>query len=112
MKTETNFTQRTLRIRHVAKKTSLATSSIWRLVQQGHFPLPIKLSPGCTAWYEHEIDEWIDTKAAEREFLPKDAVGDWVQAQAETDSAPVHDIPNAEEGRAKGREILSAKNAA
>ena len=67
MRTETNFTQRTLRIRHVAEKTSLAISSIWRLAQRGHFPLPVKLSPGCTAWYEHEIDEWIDAKAAERE---------------------------------------------
>ncbi len=69
MRTETNFTQRTLRIRHVAEKTSLAISSIWRLAQQGHFPLPVKLSPGCTAWYEHEIDNWIDAKAAERGVL-------------------------------------------
>ena len=68
MRTETNFTQRTLRIRHVAEKTSLAISSIWRLAQQGHFPLPVKLSPGCTAWYEHEIDEWLDSKATERGF--------------------------------------------
>ncbi len=67
MRTETNFTQRTLRIRHVAEKTSLSISSIWRLAQRGHFPLPVKLSPGCTAWYEHEIDEWTDAKAAERE---------------------------------------------
>jgi prophage regulatory protein len=69
MRTETTFTQRTLRIRHVAEKTSLAISSIWRLAQQGHFPLPVKLSPGCTAWYEHEIDEWLDAKAKERGVL-------------------------------------------
>ena len=69
MATKTNFTQRTLRIRHVAEKTSLAISSIWRLVQQGQFPSPVKLSPGCTAWLEHEVDEWLDAKAAERESL-------------------------------------------
>ena len=66
MKTETNFTQRTLRIRRVADKTGVPESSIWRLAQRGDFPPPIKLSPGCTAWYEHEIDEWLDAKAAER----------------------------------------------
>ena len=69
MRTETNFTQRTLRIQRVAEKTSLAVSSIWRLAQQGKFPLPVKLSPGCTVWYEHEIDEFLDAKAAERGFL-------------------------------------------
>ena len=68
MSTEKAFTRRTLRIRSVAEKTSLAQSSIWRLAHQGHFPLPVKLSPGCTAWYEHEIDEWLDAKSAKREL--------------------------------------------
>jgi len=67
MERETTFTRRTLRIQRVAEKTDLAESSIWRLVQRGLFPRPIKLSPGCTAWYEHEIDEWLEAKAGERE---------------------------------------------
>jgi prophage regulatory protein len=66
---ETIFTRRTLRIQDVAEKTALAESSIWRLARQGLFPCPFKLSPGCTAWYEHEIDEWLDAKAAERERI-------------------------------------------
>jgi len=65
--TEIASPRRTLRIRHVAKKTGLAKSSIWRLAQRGQFPLPVKLSPGCTAWFEHEIDEWLDRKGSQRE---------------------------------------------
>jgi len=64
---EITFTRRTLRIHDVAEKTGLAESSIWRLAQRGLFPRPFKLSPGCTAWYEHEVDEWLDAKAADRE---------------------------------------------
>ena len=67
MSTEIAFPRRTLRIRHVAEKTGLAESSIWRLAQRGQFPLPVKLSPGCTAWFEHEIDEWLDGKGSQRE---------------------------------------------
>jgi prophage regulatory protein len=67
MAMEITFTRRTLRINDVAEKTGLAESSIWRLAQRGLFPRPFKLSPGCTAWYEHEVDEWLDAKAADRE---------------------------------------------
>jgi prophage regulatory protein len=66
MTTEIAFTRRTIRIRDVAEKTGLAASSIWRLANRGQFPLPVKLSPGCTAWFEHEIDKWLDEKAAKR----------------------------------------------
>lgn len=67
MSTEIFQPHRTLRIRHVVEKTGLAASSIWRLAQRGRFPTPIKLSPGCTAWFEHEIDEWLTAKAKDRE---------------------------------------------
>jgi prophage regulatory protein len=67
MGTEIYCHLRTIRIRHVAEKTGLAASSIWRLTRSGQFPLPVKLSAGCTAWFEHEIDQWLDTKAAARE---------------------------------------------
>ena len=70
MSTEISLPRRTIRIRHVAEKTGLAASSIWRLAHGGQFPLPVKLSPGCTAWFEHEIDEWLDAKGLKREAAP------------------------------------------
>jgi prophage regulatory protein len=58
--------RRTLRIRQVKAKTGLSEPTIWRRSASGEFPKPIKISKGCTVWLEHEIDELIDAKAAER----------------------------------------------
>jgi len=59
--------RRTIRVGRVSEKTGLAESSIWRLARQRQFPQPMKLSPGCTAWFEHEIDGWLDGKGSARE---------------------------------------------
>jgi prophage regulatory protein len=59
--------KRTLRIWQVAEKVGLSAPTIWRLCASGGFPAPIKISKGCTVWLEHEIDDLIDAKAAERE---------------------------------------------
>jgi prophage regulatory protein len=59
--------KRTLRISQVVEKVGLSAPTIWRLCSSGEFPKPIKISKGCTAWLEHEIDELIEAKAAERE---------------------------------------------
>lgn len=67
MSTDITLPRRTMRIRMVAEKTGLATSSIWRLARQGQFPAPVRLSPGCTAWFEHEIDAWLNSKSLKRD---------------------------------------------
>ena len=59
--------RRTLRIRQVSAKVNLSPATIWRLTASGKFPKPIKISVGCTAWFDHEIDEMLDAIAAERE---------------------------------------------
>ena len=59
--------KRTLRIWQVVEKVGLSGPTIWRLCSSGEFPKPVKISKGCTVWLEHEIDELIDAKAAERE---------------------------------------------
>ena len=59
--------RRTIRVGQLREKTGLSESSIWRLVRLRQFPRPMKLSPGCTAWFEHEIDEWLDRKGSARE---------------------------------------------
>jgi prophage regulatory protein len=71
MSTDMTRPRRTLRIRPVSEKTGLAPSSIWRLASQGQFPAPFKLSPGCTAWFEHEIDEWLYAKSLKRDATPQ-----------------------------------------
>jgi prophage regulatory protein len=71
MSIEITLPRRTIRIRMVAEKTGLAASSIWRLARQGQFPAPVRLSPGCTAWFEHEIDAWLDAKGLKRDPVPQ-----------------------------------------
>ena len=40
---------------------------LWRLWMSGKFPKPIKLSASRNAWLESDIDEWIQTRIAERD---------------------------------------------
>ncbi len=42
----------------------LSKSSIWRLVRQGAFPAPVKLSAGCTAWRLADIEHWESSREA------------------------------------------------
>ena len=57
---------RALRICRVVEKTGLSEATIWRLSACGDFPKPIKISKGCTAWLEHEIEEFFCARAAKR----------------------------------------------
>ena len=61
--------KRTLRIWQVVARVGLSEPTIWRLSASGAFPKPIKISKGCTVWLEHEIDELVDAKAAERDAV-------------------------------------------
>ena len=49
-----------LRITDVAKKTTLAKSTIWQKMAQGTFPKPTKISPAINVWKESDIDSWIE----------------------------------------------------
>jgi prophage regulatory protein len=59
--------RRTIRIRKVEAKTGLSAPTIWRHSAAGTFPRPIKISPGCSAWIEDEIDELIEAKRLARD---------------------------------------------
>jgi len=39
----------------VKEKTSLSTSTIYRGVERGDFPKPVRLSPRSVAWVENEV---------------------------------------------------------
>lgn len=54
-----------LRIADVSKKTTLAKSTIWLKIAQGHFPKPTKLSPAINVWKESDIDSWIESRFAQ-----------------------------------------------
>ena len=51
-----------LRITDVAKKTTLAKSTIWLKLSQGTFPKPATISPSINVWRQSDIDAWIEEK--------------------------------------------------
>lgn len=62
-------TKRLLSVRDVCGKTSLSRSTIWKRINAGAFPKPIKLGDDGirTAFLESEVDQWIDDLVASRD---------------------------------------------
>jgi prophage regulatory protein len=61
------MSQQILRLPDVIKKTGLCRSMIYRLLNQGKFPKRIKLSERSMGFYEHEVDAWLESRAAQRD---------------------------------------------
>ena len=53
------------RIKNVIKVTGLSRSTIYRLMEQGKFPKPIKLSQRIIGFLEEDIDQWIQERYQE-----------------------------------------------
>lgn len=52
----------------VERLTGISRSLIYELVRAGSFPIPVRLTPNRVGWLEHEVQEWIQAKAALRKF--------------------------------------------
>lgn len=51
---------RFIKLDEVKRRVGLGKSMIYRLIQQGKFPAPYKLSPFASRWSEREVVAWID----------------------------------------------------
>ena len=60
--TGTNQVPRLFRLPAVIERTCLSRTQIYRLMDRGDFPRPIKLSERAIAWPSEAIEEWIDHK--------------------------------------------------
>lgn len=56
----TNEPERFLKLDEVKRRVGLGKSMIYRLIQEGTFPPPYKLSPFASRWSDREIIAWID----------------------------------------------------
>lgn len=56
-----------LRLPQVKARTGLSRSEIYRRVQSGDFPAPVKLGERASAWPEHEVIAWCEARIAERD---------------------------------------------
>lgn len=55
-----------LKLNEVVQRTTLSSSTVYRLVKAGHFPKPIKLATHASGWLESEINDWIESKQSAR----------------------------------------------
>jgi len=51
--------ERFLRKPQVLTRVPWSDTTLWRRVRAGDFPAPIRISPGCVAWRERDIDAWF-----------------------------------------------------
>jgi prophage regulatory protein len=59
--------RRLLRIADVSRTTGLSSAGLYKLIRQGLFPAPIKLTARSSAWLATEVDRWIDARAEARD---------------------------------------------
>lgn len=53
-----------VRLRDLVQTLGLCKATIYNLINAGHFPRPIKLTPSgrAVAWRSVEIQDWIDAR--------------------------------------------------
>lgn len=57
----------------VAARTGLTVPTIYKMMNAGRFPKPVRLSERNVAWMKSEIDKWIAARAAEP-YVPSGAL--------------------------------------
>lgn len=63
---------RWLRIDDVKAKTSLAKSTIYRMVSEGRFPKPCTPpGAGFAVWVESELDQWMEKQVNSARGVPE-----------------------------------------
>ncbi|MQT65679.1 AlpA family phage regulatory protein [Pseudomonas sp. FSL R10-0056] len=62
---------RFMRERDVLEATSLSRTTLWRVMKNGQFPRPVRISPGRVGWRESAIIAWQENPA---EWCPVKAV--------------------------------------
>ena len=53
---------RLLRLREVKEITGMGRSTVYRRMQEGDFPRPVKIGPAAVRWRESEVDAWVESR--------------------------------------------------
>ena len=51
-----------LRLPSVIDKVGLSRSQIYKLIQRGDFPEPVKIGPKISVWIEEKLEMWMDAQ--------------------------------------------------
>jgi prophage regulatory protein len=57
---------RVMRKPEVLNTVGVSDPTLWRMEKKQRFPKRLKLGPGSVGWFESEVREWLEKKAAER----------------------------------------------
>lgn len=55
-----------IKLKEVMHATGLGRSSIYKFMEEGHFPQSISLGARAIAWQESDIQNWIQSKIRAR----------------------------------------------
>lgn len=64
--------ERVSRLRAVIDRTGLSKNSIARLIKNGGFPSPIRLSANCVGFLDSEIAAWIASRPKSHAEVPSE----------------------------------------
>lgn len=53
------MSQRILKAKEVAERTSVSTAQLYRMVSAGTFPKPIQITEHRKGWLEDDVNNWI-----------------------------------------------------
>ena len=53
---------RLLKAKEVCEKIGVSESTLRRMVKEGDFPAPIRISKRASRWRLSEVEEWMDTR--------------------------------------------------
>lgn len=56
-----------LTLRDVVSRTTFSKTHIYRLINAGEFPRPVKIGPHRVAFVEREVDAWVRNRVQGRE---------------------------------------------
>ncbi len=59
-------TMRLLSLPEVVRITGIARATIYKKINDGTFPKPLRISLTCVRWRSDEIDRWVDKLTNER----------------------------------------------
>lgn len=63
--------RRAIRLPAVKAKVSLSGSSVYAKEKAGDFPRRFRLGPNASAWWEHEVDAWLERRAQQPVEAPR-----------------------------------------
>jgi prophage regulatory protein len=63
-----------LTLKDVTAATRIGRSTVYRWVEEGRFPAPLALSPGCVRWRQEDIDTWVSGLRAANDNEPAGAL--------------------------------------